>query len=271
MRFGAPRSRTLACRFRRVRRRASTQGLARLVMLVAVGWFAVAPAFSAAPALPVAAFSALTPAAPLPEEWTPYGFENIKNRTTYALVRDESRTVLRADANASASGLLRRLRVDPADYPLLRWRWKVSSVVKNANLYRKDGDDFAARIYVTFDYPAEKLSLVERAKIKLTKLVYGEDLPLATLCYVWDVKAPVGTIAPSAYSDRVRIVVVESGEGRANQWVDVERDIQRDFLAAFGEAPPAITGFIVATDTDNTGGKATAFFGDITIHKQRVR
>lgn len=255
----------------RSRPRDLMRGLARLCVLTVIGTLGISLGYGAAPVLPVAAFSARAPGTALPEDWTPYGFENIKNRTSYTLVRDGSRTVLRAEAKSSASGLLRTLEADPAEYPLLRWSWKVSGVVKNANLYRKDGDDFAARIYVMFDYPFDKLSFAERAKIKLAKLVYGAELPLATLCYVWDVKAPVGTIAPSAYSDRVRIVVVESGADRANRWVDVERDLQRDFLAAFGEAPPAIVGIAVATDTDNTGSDVTAFFGDITLNKQQGR
>jgi len=242
--------------------------VAWLRVLAAIGLLAARLAYGAAQVLPVAAFSAHAPGGALPEEWMPYGFENIKSRTSYALVRDGSRTVLRAEAKSSASGLLRKLKADPAEYPLLRWSWKVSGVVKNADLYRKDGDDFSARIYVIFDYPLEKLSFVERAKVKLAKLVYGAELPLATLCYVWDAKAPVGTIAPSAYTDRVRIVVVESGPDRANQWVDFERDVRRDFLAAFGEAPPAITGIALATDTDNTGTAVSALYGDITINKQ---
>ena len=36
-----------------------------------------------------------------------------------------------------------------------------------------------------------------------------------------------------------------------------------DFRAAFGEDPPAVSGVAVATDTDNTGESATAFYGDI--------
>ncbi|MDH5536467.1 MAG: DUF3047 domain-containing protein [Betaproteobacteria bacterium] len=235
--------------------------------MIAIGLLGAGLAYGAAQVLPVAAFSANAPGAPLPQEWMPYGFEKIKNRTSYELVRDGPRTVLQAEAKSSASGLVRKLNADPGAYPLLRWSWKVSDVVKNANLYRKDGDDFAARIYVTFDYPLEKLSFTERAKVKLAKFVFGEDLPLATLCYVWDARAPIGTMAPSAYSDRVRIVVVESGADRVNRWVDFERDLRRDFLAAFGETPPAITAIAVATDTDNTGTAVTAWFGDITLNK----
>lgn len=36
-----------------------------------------------------------------------------------------------------------------------------------------------------------------------------------------------------------------------------------DFRAAFGEDPGQVTGVAVATDTDNTGESATAFYGDI--------
>ncbi len=48
----------------------------------------------------------------------------------------------------------------------------------------------------------------------------------------------------------------------------MERNIARDFRAAFGEAAPPVNGIIIATDSDNTGAKATAFYGDIFFYKQ---
>ncbi len=45
--------------------------------------------------------------------------------------------------------------------------------------------------------------------------------------------------------------------------VTEERDITEDYQAAFGEPQTAITSIAVMTDTDNTGGSATAWYGDI--------
>lgn len=218
----------------------------------------------------VAAFSALKPGNALPEAFTPLGVSNSVPRTRYILVEDGGITVVRADANASASGLSRAIRVNPADYPILRWRWKAANVLKLSDIRTKAGDDFPARIYVMFDYPLEKLPFAERTKLRLARALHDPNLPAATLCYVWDTKAPAGTMVPSAYTNLMRIIVVESGASRVNQWLAVERDVAADFKAAFGDQAPAVSGVAIATDTDNTGETAQAFFGDISFNKQKL-
>jgi hypothetical protein len=67
------------------------------------------------------------------------------------------------------------------------------------------------------------------------------------------------------YTDRARMVVLESGAARAGEWVTETRDLAADFRAAFGEAPPDLIGIAIATDTDNTGEHATAWFGDLVL------
>lgn len=241
------------------------RGLAGLALIALLGAPAV---FAAEDRVIAAAFSSLRPGNTPPAGWTPLAASNIKVHTRYTLVDDNGTTVLRADSESGASGLSRKLRVDPAALPWLRWRWKVANLIDSADLRRKDSDDFPARIYVMFDYPLDKLSFYERNKLRLARALFDPDLPAATLCYVWDGKAAAGTIASSAYTDRVKLIVVESGTGRLRQWVDVERNIARDFRAAFGEEAPGISAIAVATDTDNTGTFATAFFGDISFNKQ---
>ncbi|MBM3343036.1 MAG: DUF3047 domain-containing protein [Betaproteobacteria bacterium] len=232
---------------------------------------AAALAWAQADSITVAAFSALKPNAAIPETFKPLGVSNTVPRTRYTLVDDNGATVMRADANASASGLSRAVKVNPAEYPILRWRWKITNVLKASDLTTKAGDDFPARIYVMFDYPLEKLTFAERTKIRLARALYDPNLPAATLCYVWDGKAPAGTIAPSAYTERVRVIVVESGASRVNQWLTVQRDIATDFKAAFGDVAPMVTAVAIATDTDNTGESATAFFGDISFNKHELK
>ena len=96
-------------------------------------------------------------------------------------------------------------------------------------------------------------------------LIYGEYQPHAGLNYVWDRKAPVGTVVPNAFTDRVRMFVVESGPARLGQWLDYERNILDDYRFAFREEPPAISGIAIMTDTDNTGESAIAWYGDIAL------
>lgn len=239
----------------------------RFVLLALAALLSTSAAFAVDDQLVAAAFSSLRPGKTPPAGWSPLAASNIKVHTRYTLVEDGGMTVLRADSESGASGLSRKLRVDPATLPWLRWRWKIGNLIETADLRSKAGDDFPVRIYVMFDYPLEKLSFFERNKLRVARALFDPDLPAATLCYVWDGKAAAGTIASSAYTDRVKIIVVEAGSARVRQWVDMERNIARDFRAAFGEDAPPVSAIAVATDTDNTGTFATAFFGDISFNK----
>jgi hypothetical protein len=240
--------------------------IAALAAVVSTG-----PVHAAEDAVLVGSFSATQPGDRLPSGWDPLDLRNIERATRYSIVTDSGTNVLRAESKASASGIAHRLQLDPSEYAWLRWRWKASNIIKNADLARKEGDDFPARLYVMFDYPMTKLNVVERSLTRLARLVYGDEVPLATLCYVWDGKASVGTIVPSAYTSRVRMIVVQSGPAHVNEWVAFERNVLADFQAAFGEPPARITGVAVAVDTDNTGEAVTTHFGNISFHKHDLK
>ncbi|HET7547331.1 MAG TPA: DUF3047 domain-containing protein, partial [Usitatibacter sp.] len=78
---------------------------------------------------------------------------------------------------------------------------------------------------------------------------------------------PPGTAAWSPYTDRVRIVVLESGAERAGQWTEERRDLIADYRAAFGATATLhdVSGVAVGNDTDQTASSATAWFGDMRI------
>jgi hypothetical protein len=221
------------------------------------------PAVADAATLDVAPFSRMQEGGAIGDGWQPLAFRNISRGTGYALVRDGGAVVVRADADASASGLVYRLDAPLAPRPRLAWRWKVADVVAGGDPRRKDGDDYAARVYVTFRYDPGRVSALERAKYGLAKQVNGEYPPHAGLAYVWDARLPVGTILPNAYTDRVRMIVVRSGTAEAGRWVEESRDVLEDYRRAFGEEPPPVSGVAVMTDTDQTGARATAWYGDV--------
>lgn len=213
-----------------------------------------------------AAFSTSKPGETLPTAWrllTPPD----RKAPDFSLAGDAGTTVLRADAQTAAGTLSHVLRNDLSVQPMLQWRWKVASTVEKADLTQKRGDDFAARVYVFFDVPLESLPFTTRMGINLARLLYGQDLPTAALCYVWDNKHPVGQVTQSAYTDRVRLLVLQSGNTKAGQWQAESRDLAADFKAAFGAewkgAPPAVTGIAIGNDTDQTGERAVAWFGDL--------
>ena len=176
---------------------------------------------------------------------------------------DGGTIVLRARADASASSLRHGLFADPKLTPVLRWRWRTDRVLQGADITRKDGDDFSARIYVFFDRSVDSMTLKERTLFKLGRARYGDQLPSAALCYVWDNRHPVGKIFDNAYTAFVAMVVASSGDARAGQWVSLQRNVAEDYRRAFNTDPPRIIGVAVSVDTDNTGEATTTYFGDI--------
>ncbi len=213
-------------------------------------------------------FSTAAPGAGLPPGWHSYLLPHAK-APEFLLVKDGDATVLRVHTDVAAGTVAFDTRLDPATNPLLAWRWKVDRSIANADMMTKAGDDFAARVYVFFDVPLDSLPFRARASIRIARLVYGGPVPTAALCYVWDNKHAVGTSAWSPFSDRVRTIVLQSGDAHAGQWQEQARDVAADFRAAFGQAAPPVTGIAIGNDTDQTGATVTAWFGDFTFGPAR--
>ena len=210
-------------------------------------------------------FSTAPPGNTLPAGWTQRTLPSVERANRFDLVAEEGSSVLRVASERSASTLAVALHVDPAVTPLLHWRWRVSHALAGSDLRHKAGDDYAARVrvYVLFDLPAERLGVGDRMKMIAARILYGADLPAAALCYVWGTAQAAGESGWNAYTDRLRMIVVDSGNAHAGEWREVVRDVAADFRAAFGDPVPMISGVAVAADTDNTGESVEARFGDL--------
>ena len=208
-------------------------------------------------------FSNTAPGKILPSGWKAYAMSRHDAPAHMAIVRDGNDDVFSIDANHAAGAIVHTLDV-PAE-TTLSWRWKVDHSVVKGDLSKKSGDDFAARVYVFFDVPASQLSWIQRLKLSVASERLGHPIPTAVLCYVWDNSHPVGTIAPNAFTNLVRTIVLRSGNAEAGTWQPQQRNLAADFRAAFGRAAPRVTGIALASDTDNTGGHVKAWFGDLTL------
>jgi len=212
----------------------------------------------------VAKFSAASEGAGPPPNWEPLTFPKIEKHTDYALMKDGGAVVVKATSNAAASGLTRKIEIDLKNYPIMHWRWKIDNVIQKSDVNSRDGDDYAARIYVTFAYEPDKVSFGKKIKYQAGRALLG-DIPIAAINYIWESKTPKDTIVDNAYTDFVKMIVVESGAESAGQWMEEERNVYKDYKQAFGEPPPMISGVAIMTDTDNTGESATAYYGDIVF------
>ena len=198
--------------------------------------------------MPGIVFSTMEPAASLPVSWKNLPVAHGKSKTRYTLVKDDGTTVL---------------QVDLPHTPVVAWRWKAEGPIQGADNSVGSKEDAPARLVFAFDGDKSKLSLFDRAKMDLAKRLSGEDLPYATLMYIWSTTAAPGSVIPNPHTGRVQMIVVSGQPGDAGQWQSLRRNIVQDYEKVFHEPPGRITGYGILTDTDTTGTTTRAWYGDI--------
>lgn len=198
---------------------------------------------------------------PLPGDsaWEPLEFPKISKHTRYnvEMIDGSPAYVARADCSASAMYVPTE-SVDLLKTPVLRWRWKLEKGIDVADERAKAGDDFAARVYVMFRFDPEQASLWQRAQHALGTALYGDIVPGNAINYVWASRAPIGASWKSPYTSASQMIVKESSE--RDGWVEEEANLEADYVAAFGHAPPPLLAVAVMSDADNTCQKAKAYF-----------
>lgn len=166
-------------------------------------------------------------------------------QTRYTTVTEPSGEVLQAESYSAASALIYEKPYSLNDYPFLTWRWKVSDVIAKGDASHKDGDDYAARLYVVFPHWFFPMT--------------------RSINYIWANKLPLGTHIPSSYTSRSMMLAVESGRENIGSWQVERRNVLEDYRRIFGEEPPMVGAIAIMTDTDNTKGSALSWYDDIRI------
>lgn len=204
----------------------------------------------------------------LPKSWGKLTFSSIGKHTSYTLVKDKNINVVKAESAGSASGLTKMTRFSPKEYPYLSWRWKVQKNIAGSDVTSKSGDDYAARVYVVFEYDFDDLPQEEKSRVSMYKFFNGKLPPLATLNYIWGNKMSIGRIDPSPYTRRVKMITLRNKKSALDKWHIEERNIYEDYKKAFAEEPKDVISIAIMTDTDNTKSMALSYFGDISVSKK---
>jgi hypothetical protein len=148
----------------------------------------------------------------------------------------------------------------------LSWRWRLEQPLGQADIKTKSGDDAALKVCVMLDQPLADIPFLQRSVLALARSVSGQNLPSATLCYLWDSRYPAGTTGPNPYSARVRYIVLNGAESATGQWVSQRRNIAADFALLFGRESrklPALTAIAVGADSDNTLGSSLGYVAEL--------
>ena len=197
-----------------------------------------------------------------PTPWRAVKFSG-ERPTTYRVAYVAGKPAVEAIVDGSMSLLVRPLSIDLDKTPVLCWRWYVDAPVKKADMTRKSGDDYAARVYIAFDVRDSALSGSTKFKLRMARSLFGQAIPDAAVVYVWDNTHAIGTARKSSYTDRSQLIVAESGAKRARAWVSERADLASDFARAFPKQPGHPVQLAVAADGDNTNSKGRAAFADI--------
>jgi len=172
--------------------------------------------------------------------------KSFSGSTDYQFVTVKNKSVLRAESNGSASGLFYEKEIDLKKTPVINWSWKVDKVLKGLKETTKKGDDYPARVYVVFS-----------GGIFFWKT--------RAINYVWSNNQKIGTTWPNAYTGNAQMIAIRTGETRAGQWINEKRNIREDYKQLYGEDIDSADAIAIMTDTDNSGGHAVSYYGDIYL------
>jgi Protein of unknown function (DUF3047) len=197
-------------------------------------------------------------------EWQPLLLPG-KTATRYGWETKDGVRSIAAHADKSASIWERLVSGNGEMLGTVAFSWWIDDILADANVAEAGLTDAPARVMFAFDGDMSKLSARTRLQFELAQTLTGRAPPYAMLAYVWDAKAPVGTVIVHPRNDRLRKIVVESGAKHTKQWRKYRRNLKEDFKLAFGEAPGRMTSVALMTDSDNVGGVARAWYGDIVF------
>lgn len=185
------------------------------------------------------------------ENWTAKSFAG---ETLYTIVNDGGKQVLKAQSNDSASGLAKEKVIDLFETPFLNWSWKIDNALPNLDETIKDGDDYAARIYVVKD-----------GGWKIWNTL--------ALNYVWSSNQGKDAQWNNAFvGDNAKMYAVRGKADALEVWVTEKRNVYQDMIKQFGDkgsdkknedAYRYLDAVAIMTDTDNSHLSATAFYADI--------
>ncbi len=193
--------------------------------------------------------------------WRPLVFRGIANQTRYTLESFEGMEVAKAESNCGASGLVLRLdaiRIDQT--PVLSWRWRVDRGLDLLQEQTKAEDDFAARVYIMFEFDKSRASTFQRLRHRLAKLIYGEEIPGSALNFVWTSRLPAGTVWDNPFESSAKMIALAQG---ANQgWRTETVDVVARYRELFRSPVPPPLGLAVMSDSDNSCRRTEARFAD---------
>src|SRR2546425_440703 len=197
-------------------------------------------------------------AGPVVEDWSgakagttgiPPGWEKQRwgsPQYDFTVVEDGGQKVLHLKSAKDSSNISKEIKgkVSLKDTPVLEWTWKVVTLPRGGDSRRKETDDQAAQVYVTWPR-------------------FPETVRSQVIGYVWDTTAPAGAVVKSQKTGTVTYVIVRSGPSELGKWITERRNVLDDFKKIYGETPEDPSILSIGIDSDDTGSSAESYMGTI--------
>ena len=165
-------------------------------------------------------------------------------KTKYTLGNNENGKYIKAEANNSASGLGKELKINLKKTPFLNITWKVEKDLTGIVENSKKGHDYAARVFVVKKTGATPLS--NRA-----------------MNYVFSSNNDINTHHPSPFTKKSIDYVLSTTKEDLNEWVTVKVNVRDHFKKFHDLDLDDINGVAIMSDTDNSKLNAIAYYQNI--------
>ena len=165
-------------------------------------------------------------------------------KTRYSLGNNENGKFLRAEANNSASGLGKEIKINLIETPFLNITWKIEKDLSGIDEGSKKGHDYAARVFVVKKTGATPLS--NRA-----------------MNYVFSSNNDVNTYHPSPFTKKSIDYVLSTTKENLNEWVTVKVNVRDHFKKFHNLDLDEINGVAIMSDTDNSKLSSIAYYQNI--------
>lgn len=198
----------------------------------------------------------------LPAGWEEIRFSKTATPTRYTLTPEG----IEASTETGVSALARYEHMDACPGLHLGWEWKVLQGQPSSGVSGKSGDDYAARVGVTFVYDRAAGNWWDHLKWMVARKIYGERLPGAALEYLWTMRRDTGEVWDNPYTERAKMIKVSGAVPGA--WEKFERNICADYEEIIGNTPPQISGIFMMTDADNTKEPVRVIYRNIRLWRE---
>ena len=165
-------------------------------------------------------------------------------KTKYTVGNNENGKFLRAEADNSASGLGKEIKINLNETPFLNITWKVEKDLSGIDESTKKGHDYAARVFVVKKTGATPLS--NRA-----------------MNYVFSSNNEVDAFHSSPFTKKSIDYILSTTKENFNEWVTVKVNVKKHFKKFHNLDLDEINGVAIMSDTDNSKLISVAFYQNI--------